>query len=48
MLPDTANLPEVSVTTTMRWQPIVLFLPIALLINAAVGPVGWLIWISRY
>ena len=30
--------------TVMRWQPIVLSLPIALLVNTALGYVGWMIW----
>jgi hypothetical protein len=32
----------------MRWHTIVLFLPVALLIDAAVAYVGWLIWASRF
>jgi hypothetical protein len=28
----------------MRWRPIVLFLPFALLIDGAIFYAGWLIW----
>jgi hypothetical protein len=32
----------------MRWRPIILFLPFAVLINAGVAYVGWLIWANYF
>jgi hypothetical protein len=32
----------------MRWQPLAVFLPIGLAINAAVYYVGWLIWAHSF
>jgi hypothetical protein len=32
----------------MRWRPIILFLPFAALINAALAYVGWLIWANWF
>jgi hypothetical protein len=45
-MPYAAVAPRRPVTTTMRWQTIAVCLPFALLIDAMVVYVGWLIWKS--
>jgi hypothetical protein len=35
-------------STTMRWRPIIWLLPFAVLIDAAVAHVGWLIWMNPF
>jgi hypothetical protein len=39
---------ESKVSTHMRWQPLVVFLPLGLAINAAIFYLGWLIWSYRF
>ena len=37
---------ENKVSTHMRWQPLVVFVPIGVVINAAVFYLSWLIWVQ--
>jgi hypothetical protein len=34
--------------TAMRWKPVAAMLPLALLVDAVVVYLGWLVWISRF
>ena len=48
MQPHVDNSLDAPVSTLMRWKPLALFIPVALVINAAVAYLGWLIWATRF
>jgi hypothetical protein len=39
---------NVAQKTAMRWKPVAVMLPLALLIDAVVFYFGWLVWIFRF